>query len=79
MIDRLRAAETNRPAWTQYGVGDLVEVRVNDAWEPGEITELQRLEATYCYRVWLTESKVRRELDVEEPDEFGGQLRRQNS
>ena len=79
MIDRLQAAETNRPGWTQYGVGDRVEVRVNDEWEPGEITELQRLEATYCYRVWLTEAKVRRQLDVKEPDEFDGLLRRRSS
>jgi hypothetical protein len=76
MIDPLQAAETNRPAWTQYGVGDRVEVCVNDAWEQGEITELHRLEASYCYRVWLTEKKVRRELDLSEPDDFHGLLRR---
>ena len=75
-IDRLQAAETNRPAWTQYGVGDLVEVRENDGWEPGRITELRKLEATYCYRVWLTEKNVRRDLDVAAPDDFGGLLRR---
>jgi hypothetical protein len=69
-------AEASWPNWTQFAVGDSVEVRVDDVWRAAEIEELQKLESTYSYCVWLVGSKDWLDLETSAPDDFDGALRR---